>query len=225
MLTLRGAPALSAFRLDKLAQKFSAIHPEIQLLCPEYLHFAELLAPLEPARLEILNSLLTYGPAPAALPDDKMARAALLLVVPRPGTISPWSSKATDIAHNCGLHEIERLERGIAWYFLLPGDITGEQTVALRALVHDRMTESVFDSVDAAQQLFIHATPAGQDGGCSLGDRSDFDQGLGSTLAWQVRVENDEVDRVLSVAEVFDCLFTTLGRSYRVAHVRQQRLQ
>ena len=204
MLTLRGAPALSAFRLDKLAQKFSAIHPEIQLLCPEYLHFAELLAPLEPARLEILNSLLTYGPAPAALPEDKMARAALLLVVPRPGTISPWSSKATDIAHNCGLHEIERLERGIAWYFLLPGDITGEQTVALRALVHDRMTESVFDSVDAAQQLFSHATPAPMESvNVLVGGRDALaaaDSKLGLALA------GDEIDYLVES-------FTALGRN------------
>jgi phosphoribosylformylglycinamidine synthase len=204
MLTLRGAPALSAFRLDKLAQKFSAIHPEIQLLCPEYLHFAELLAPLEPARLEILNSLLTYGPAPAALPEDKMARATVLLVVPRPGTISPWSSKATDIAHNCGLHEIERLERGIAWYFLLPGDITGEQTVALRALVHDRMTESVFDSVDAAQQLFSHATPAPMESvDLLVGGRDALaaaDSKLGLALA------GDEIDYLVES-------FTALGRN------------
>ena len=119
MLTLRGAPALSAFRLDKLAQKLSCIHPDIQLLHTEYVHFAELQAPLDDARAGVLDSLLTYGPASPRWMSG-LARHAVLLVVPRPGTISPWSSKATDIAHNCGLDEIERLERGIAWYFRCP---------------------------------------------------------------------------------------------------------
>ncbi len=115
MLTLRGAPALSAFRLDKLVQKFRAIHPDISLLHTEYLHFAELTAQLTDHELGILASLLTYGPAAVfntEMPDD----AELLLVVPRPGTISPWSSKASDIAHNCGLTQIHRIERGCAYY-------------------------------------------------------------------------------------------------------------
>ena len=159
MLTLRGAPALSAFRLDKLAQKFPSIHPDITLLRTEYVHFAELASDLGERELDILGSLLTYGPTGAdlePLPDD----AELLLVVPRPGTISPWSSKATDIAHNCGLRVVERLERGIAWYFRLPSGFSGEQRAELESQVHDRMTEAVLGELEEAQQLFSHASPA-----------------------------------------------------------------
>ena len=159
MLTLRGAPALSSFRLDKLAQKFLAIHPDIQLLHAEYVHFAALHNSLAPQRQDILASLLSYGPDSPAGGTAALVDARLLLVVPRPGTISPWSSKATDIAHNCGLDEVERLERGIAWYFSLPPELASAQRAAVEALVHDRMTESVLDELDAAQQLFQHAAP------------------------------------------------------------------
>jgi phosphoribosylformylglycinamidine synthase len=159
MLTLRGASALSAFRLDKLVQKFQAIHPDISLLHTEYLHFAELNAELTDQEHAVLSSLLTYGPAAAdtkELPGD----AESLLVVPRPGTISPWSSKATDIAHNCGLDSVRRIERGVAWYFRLPSSLVEEQRAALEALVHDRMTEAVLRDPEQARQLFSHASPA-----------------------------------------------------------------
>ena len=115
MLTLRGAPALSAFRQEKLARKLCRLHPEIKLLHTEYIHFAEVEQALEGERLERLASLLTYGPELPPVESGQIADATLLLVVPRPGTISPWSSKATDIAHNCGLQEGVRLERGIAY--------------------------------------------------------------------------------------------------------------
>ena len=160
MLTLRGASALSAFRIDKLAQKFSVIHPGIQLLHAQYVHFAELSAPLGEERQATLVSLLSYGPATSNVEEKALATATLALVVPRPGTISPWSSKATDIAHNCGLHEVVRLERGIAWYLALPTKLSAQQHTAVLALIHDRMTESVFDALDAAEQLFSHASPA-----------------------------------------------------------------
>ena len=119
MLTLRGAPALSAFRLNKLAQRISGIHPEIQLLHTEYVHFAQLHGPLSSEQEGVLTSLLAYGPELTIVNTDELVGTALLLVVPRPGTISPWSSKATDIAHNCGLCEVERLERGLALYLSL----------------------------------------------------------------------------------------------------------
>ena len=97
MLILPGSPALSAFRLDKLAQKIAAIHPAIRLLYHEFLHFASLQRPLSEPRREVLASLLTYGPGSAAVDRSELDSATTLLVVPRPGTISPWSSKATDL--------------------------------------------------------------------------------------------------------------------------------
>src|SRR5690606_41064875 len=81
----------------------------------------------------------------------------LVLVVPRFGTISPWSSKATDIAHNCGLSAIARLERGIAYY--VDGELSAAELQQVTALLHDRMTELALDNVDAAAQLFHHTEP------------------------------------------------------------------
>ena len=160
MLTLRGAPVLSDFRLDKLAQKLALIHPDIQLLHTEYIHFAELQAPLDDARLKVLGSLLEYGPGFASVDAAVLESATLRLVVPRPGTISPWSSKATDIAHNCGLAEVLRLERGVAWYFRMPAGLSAAQRKSVDELVHDRMTEAVLERIDEPEQLFRHATPA-----------------------------------------------------------------
>jgi phosphoribosylformylglycinamidine synthase len=83
----------------------------------------------------------------------------MLLVVPRFGTVSPWSSKATDIAHVCGLTDIARIERGIAYYLAGDTSLTQEQRVAIAALIHDRMTETVLDRVEAAASLFEHHAP------------------------------------------------------------------
>ena len=116
MLTLRGAPALSAFRLDKLSRKLIAVHPDIKLLHTEFVHFADVAGPLAPEREAVLASLLEYGPTISEAGHVASAdSSSLLLVVPRPGTISPWSSKATDIAHNCGLVPVRRIERGIVY--------------------------------------------------------------------------------------------------------------
>ena len=122
MFTLRGAPALSEFRLQKLAQKLHPIHPDARLLHAEFVHFIELAHPLQPQAESVLASLLQYGPRSSSVFEPPADRT-LLLVVPRPGTISPWSSKATDIAHSCGLDGVVRLERGVAWYFTLPVDL------------------------------------------------------------------------------------------------------
>jgi phosphoribosylformylglycinamidine synthase len=204
MLTLRGAPALSAFRLDKLTQKLSDIHPDLTLLHAEYVHFADLRNELTPQRRAILASLLTYGPDLPRGTTDALADGELLLVVPRPGTISPWSSKATDIAHNCGLDEVERLERGVAWYFSFPADLTPAQGAEVDALVHDRMTESVLGELDAARQLFEHAPPKPMSTVDVLGGGRRAlvaaDRSLGLALA------DDEVDYLVES-------FITLGRN------------
>ena len=204
MLILRGAPALSSFRLDKLAQTFSGIHPDIKLLHAQYMHFAQLHRPLVPQRRATLGSLLSYGPEQPVGGSDSLTDAQLLLVVPRPGTISPWSSKATDIAHNCGLDEVERLERGIAWYFSLPAGLAPEQRAAVDALVHDRMTETVLGELDAAEQLFQHATPKPLVAVDVLGGGREAllaaDRTLGLALA------DDEIDYLVDS-------FITLGRN------------
>jgi len=154
MLTLRGAPALSEFRLQKLVQRILE-NTGIQLsLYAEYLHFVDLHSEIDESGQQVLERLLRYGPT---LPVHE-PRGQLMLVVPRPGTISPWSSKATDIAHNCGLHSIARIERGTAFY--IEGiELSDAQRGQVAAVLHDRMTEVVLDSTDQAQCLFEHAQP------------------------------------------------------------------
>ncbi len=204
MLTLRGAPVLSAFRQDKLARKLAQIHPEIELLHAEYMHFAELGEPLSAPQRQVLESLLRYGPGMVTASGDLVEGGVLRLVVPRPGTISPWSSKATDIAHNCGLSEVLRLERGIAWYLGLPAELGAGQRSAVDALIHDRMTETVLADVDCAERLFHHAAPTPMTSVDIFGGGrqalADADRALGLALA------DDEIDYLLAS-------FTALGRN------------
>jgi phosphoribosylformylglycinamidine synthase len=164
MLVLRGAPALSEFRLNKLQQRLAdalGLAPNLELeLYAEYCHFAELEPHLEQAldaaELSVLEALLRYGPKRASHEPE----GQLLLVTPRPGTISPWSSKASDIAHNCGLSKIRRLERGIAYYLKASkSDLDQAQLNTAAALLQDRMTEQAWFDLDEAEALFRHAEP------------------------------------------------------------------
>ena len=120
MLELRGAPALSPFRRQKL-----------------------------------LNKLLTYGPSV----QSEANVGVLFLVVPRPGTISPWSSKASDIAKICGLTKLKRIERGIAYYVRTPAKLTLKQRQTLSNIFYDRMTQAVFHETAGAELLFSNAEP------------------------------------------------------------------
>ena len=149
MEILRGSPALSAFRINKLLARFQAANLPVSAIYAEYIHFADLNAPLSADDRERLARLLQYGPSLSShTPTGK-----LLLVTPRPGTISPWSSKATDIAHNCGLSQVVRLERGVA-YYVEASTLTEAQWAAVAAELHDRMMESVFDALEAGEKLF-----------------------------------------------------------------------
>ncbi|MDO3382940.1 phosphoribosylformylglycinamidine synthase [Gilvimarinus algae] len=156
MQILPGAPALSPFRTQKLLASLQDVAPGVTGVAAEYTHFADLSAPLSDAEQGVLGQLLTYGPRMAEVSHE----GELFLVIPRFGTISPWSSKATDIAHNSGLFSIKRLERGISYH--LQGDIQGVERESIKALLHDRMVESVLTDVDAAAGLFDHAEPAPQ---------------------------------------------------------------
>ncbi|MFT7300598.1 MAG: phosphoribosylformylglycinamidine synthase, partial [Porticoccus sp.] len=145
MLIFRGAPALSEFRKQKLYSSLKAIEPAIEGVYAEFVHFVEVAGDLTDVELATLAALLTYGPqATAEAPEGE-----LLLVVPRSGTISPWSSKATDIAHNAGLTSVLRLERGITYY--LRGTIVKEHRQRIEALLHDRMVEAIFTDMSDAE--------------------------------------------------------------------------
>jgi len=153
MLKLRGAPAYSDFRLEKLTRKLAEDLGKPVSLYAEFIHLVELFEDLTGEEQQVLDRILRYGPALAS----HEPRGRLLLVTPRPGTISPWSSKATDIAHNCGLRNIERIERGVAYW--IESELDDEELVRAAALLHDRMTESVFYDLDDAEALFLHADP------------------------------------------------------------------
>ncbi|KIU53332.1 MULTISPECIES: phosphoribosylformylglycinamidine synthase [Pseudomonas] len=153
MLILRGAPALSAFRHGKLLEQLSQKVPAVSGLYAEFAHFAEVDGELSADQQHVLARLLKYGPSvPVQEPSGR-----LFLVMPRFGTISPWSSKASDIAHNCGLENVKRLERGTAFY--VGGELSEADVAAVAELLHDRMTQIVLGRLEEAAGLFSHAEP------------------------------------------------------------------
>src|SRR5436309_9315054 len=158
LLSLRGRAALSPFRLTKLLKSLSAVHPAHSVVgaTATFCHFVEISRALADDERDKLDRLLTYGPHGEEIADT----GALMLVVPRPGTISPWSSKATDIARNCGLDVIRRIERGIGYRITTRnGNLDGKDREVLAPFLHDRMTETVFGSLDDARMLFAHVSP------------------------------------------------------------------
>ncbi len=155
MLILRGAPALSDFRLRKLTRRLESGLGKPISVYAEYMHFAELDQSLNGQEQAILGRLLCYGPQLT----EHDPTGLLLLVVPRPGTISPWSSKATDIAHHCGLQSIKRLERGIAYTLSGDNELSDADLNQAIQLLHDRMTEVVLTELEDASGLFSHADP------------------------------------------------------------------
>ncbi|TAL53645.1 phosphoribosylformylglycinamidine synthase [Pandoraea sp.] len=151
-----GAAALSDFRQQRLLQSLQAIESSIQSVHARYVHFVACATPLDAAQTEQITALLTYGE-----PAQEQATGARLLVIPRFGTISPWASKATDIAHNCGLINVRRIERGIEYTLSVKSGLLGgrralDQAVlpSVAALLHDRMTETVVSSREDAYALF-----------------------------------------------------------------------
>jgi phosphoribosylformylglycinamidine synthase len=161
MLEIPGSPALSPFRITKLLDRLRALDPAVTTLTAEFVHFVDAERVLSAVETELLQRLLTYGGQAHSSAAVARARGAgrLVLVVPRAGTISPWSSKASDIAHVCGLTAARRIERGIAYRLHSSGALDRSILERLAPVLHDRMTEMVlFDSAQAAQ-LFEHAAP------------------------------------------------------------------
>jgi phosphoribosylformylglycinamidine synthase len=154
---LRGAPALSEFRVQKLLAQCEDLALPVADIYAEFAHFAQLNEALANDEEKVLQQLLTYGPTN----EEHAPQGQFILVTPRPGTISPWSSKSTDIAHNCGLNKVERLERGMAYYITLNANVilNSEQEIQLIGLLHDRMMESIFASFDDAAKLFTSSEP------------------------------------------------------------------
>jgi phosphoribosylformylglycinamidine synthase len=147
ILQLRGPRALSEFRLAKLVTALQKIDPAVRSLGAEHRYFVEAERRLEPSERATLERLLDDG---TPMPGDTHGR--VYLVVPRLGTLSPWSSKATDIARNCGLAAVRRIERGTVYY-------VDSSKAGIADALHDRMTQTVLGSFEEAARLFEHVAP------------------------------------------------------------------
>ena len=196
LYTFPGASALSAFRQSGLLQKLKQVDKRVQGVTARYLHFVSARAPLASFERERLEALLTYGDAGQA------GSGETLIAIPRPGTISPWSSKATDIARNCGLANVLRIERGVQYNVTLKSGLFKKDGVdpalraALAAELHDRMVEAVvgvdfslhilFDSLDgpALEQVDILGH-----GKAALAD---------ANVRWGLALSDDELDYLLA---------------------------
>ena len=155
-LILEGGNALSDFRIQQLVPRLQAICPNVMGLSGRYLHLVASVTSLEDTAQQTLKQLLTYGdPAPS---EANAAASWTLCVSPRLGTVSPWASKATDIAHNCGL-SVRRIERLVSYRLKFAADLhvtqlSADVKLALADLLHDRMTESILSQASDALALF-----------------------------------------------------------------------
>ncbi len=158
ILHFPGSSVLSPFRREQLLKRFAALNLPVADISGEYEHYVWLTAPLDDAGRERLGRLLEYGTPAQAATDAR--KALVLRVFPRLGTVSPWASKATDIAHNCGLDAVRRIERGIRYSIVPERGLLGskslseEQLRQIADILHDRMTETVVDAEFDGAALF-----------------------------------------------------------------------
>ncbi|MDT8427279.1 MAG: phosphoribosylformylglycinamidine synthase [Pseudomonadales bacterium] len=211
MLVLSGARALSPFKTRKLLHTLQQYLSQVTAIDSCFIHFIESKASLTELELSRLQQLLDYGQenAVASSTVDKASAdaSAVLLerqVIPRPGTISPWSSKATDILRHCGLDKITRIERGIRFSIRVSSSLSAEQEQLLDTMLHDRMTQTVISNAEEASCLFEQAQPVHystvdikQEGRAGL---ENANQRLGLALA------EDEIDYLFES-------FTALARN------------
>ncbi|WP_332815743.1 phosphoribosylformylglycinamidine synthase [Ramlibacter sp.] len=155
-----GGRALSPFRVRQLLPRLQAVHDRAIGLTARFVHLAAWAQAPSGADRERLAALLAPGE-----PFDGDAAGTLFVVTPRLGTVSPWASKATDIAHNCGI-PVRRIERAVEYRVTLKSSLLGKaaelsaaQREAIAALLHDRMTESVLPDRDCAHRLFTELAP------------------------------------------------------------------
>ncbi len=161
MLEIQGSTALSPFRLRKLVDDIRQAIPAVTTISTRYIHLVDLSEHLNEREEDVLHQLLNYGPADLATKTSAPIDSSVgfFLVVPRPGTISPWSSKATDIANICGLDKVRRVERGTIFMVdSSAGLSTGEKHI-LASYLHDRMTQTVLDKLSDAACLFEQTSP------------------------------------------------------------------
>ncbi len=143
--TIVGAPAFTPARLRKHLDALREADSRVQAAAAEFVHFLDLASPLTGEEEETVRELLTDG---RRVPASHDGSTYFCTVTPRPGTISPWSSKATDVLKRCGLDKVSRVERGVRWH------LRGSADQNLAALLHDRMTEVVRFDREAHRDVF-----------------------------------------------------------------------
>ena len=190
--SFEGGSALSAFRVQQLLPGLQAIHDKISGIAARYVHLVTSDQAPTAELQQQLAALLTYGD-----PYNGPTEGALVVVSPRLGTVSPWASKATDIAHNCGL-AVRRVERIVEYRVTLKSGLLGqaslstEQLGQVAALLHDRMTESAMTTREQAYALFTELHPAPMDHVDILGGgRAALEQ---ANVAWGLALADDEID-------------------------------
>jgi len=194
--TFEGASALSDFRIAQLLPRLAAISPQIQGIAARFVHLVATTAPLQDAQKQTLSALLTYG-EPYAGPVD----GPVIVVSPRIGTVSPWASKATDIAHNCGF-DVRRVERLTEYRLTLKSGLLGsakltaEQLGQVAAVLHDRMTESAMPGRDEAAALFTALEPAPMEHVDVLGGgRTALEE---ANKTWGLALAEDEIEYLVT---------------------------
>jgi phosphoribosylformylglycinamidine synthase len=197
VLFLAGAPALSEFRIAKLRDSLASRH--VKTIAAHFRYFVELSGELSTADARFLGELLHAEP--------HTPNANALLVTPRLGTVSPWSSKATDIAANCGLSAITRIERGVSWELTLKKGCKPDMQ-AILPLLHDRMTESVLFDESEALKLFHHVeAPTFKSVDVLKGGQAAGKRALAKANAdWGLALSADEIDYLVEN-------FTKVGRN------------
>jgi phosphoribosylformylglycinamidine synthase len=193
MFSLFGAPALSQFRLDHSLRALQAQDKRVTALSSRWLHFVDEARPLLDSELGVLGKLLTYGPR-TAFREEQGQR---VLVTPRVGTESPWSSKATDIVHVCGLDAVRRVERGTVYFIQCTAALEEAELRRLAAHLHDRMTESVWIETTVPDNLFhagaeprpLRIVKLGADGHAALGR---------ANREWGLALSDDEIDYLVA---------------------------
>ena len=156
ILELPGQSALSAFRIAKLLNDVREYEPAVTAIQARYVYFIEHTAPLSAANRERLDALLLAGQAR----QDFDSSSQSVYAVPRPGTISPWSSKATEIAVACHLDDVQRIERGICFAIKAEQELQSGSLISLGSALHDRMTEVLLLTGADASILFASHSPA-----------------------------------------------------------------
>lgn len=197
-----GGNAVSDFKVQQLLPRLQGISDKITGLSARFVHLASFDAAPDAATVERLGQLLTYGePATETFVAAEKAGAPALYVLPRLGTVSPWASKATDIAHNCGLalHRVERLVEfriGLKTGLLGKASLSEDQLRAVADLLHDRMTEAVTTERSQAEALFTELHPAPMEHVDVLGGgRAALEKANGE---WGLALADDEIDYLVN---------------------------